>query len=264
MVAGTLVGNTRSIRGDIANAGTVVFDQASDDSYSGSISGYGGVQGQMVKRGAGALTLAGLSDLDWTVEAGWLVSQTGLFQGDVSSMRARRSPSTSRQAASMPERFGQWRTCHHRRRHGDPDRRQHADRWHDHCVGQHAADRQWRHSGSLTGAVETAGTLLFDRSDSYTFAGQITGAGDIRQVGSGTTILSGANTAGSEFTGSVSIESGTLLVNGVLGDTVNHSATVSVSGGTLGGSGEIAGSVTVLTAARSRASRGRRLRSTAI
>lgn len=248
VVAGTLVGNTRSIRGDIANAGTVVFDQASDDSYSGSISGYGGVQGQMVKRGAGALTLAGLSDLDWTVEAGWLVSQTGLFQGDVSvdagatfafdqSTSGIYSGTISGNGGLAITGGGTVILTGDNTLTGGTTI----------ASGSSLQIGNGGTSGSLTGAVETAGTLLFDRSDSSTFAGQITGAGDIRQVGSGTTILSGANMAGSEFTGSVSIESGTLLVNGVLGDTVNHSATVSVSGGTLGGSGEIAGSVTVLT-----------------
>jgi outer membrane autotransporter protein len=247
VVAGTLVGNTRSIRGAIANAGTIVFDQASDDSYSGSISGYGGVQGQMVKRGAGMLTLTGLSDLDWTVEAGWLVSQTGLFQGDVAVDAGATfafDQSTSGIYSGTISGNGGFAITGGGTVILTGDNTQTGGT--TIASGSSLQIGNGGTAGSLTGAVETAGTLLFDRSDSYSFAGQMTGAGDIRQVGSGTTILSGANTAGSEFTGSVSIESGTLLVNGVLGDTVNHSATVSVSGGTLGGSGEIAGSVTVL------------------
>lgn len=247
VVAGTLVGNTRSIRGDIANAGTVVFDQASDDSYSGTISGYGGVQGQMVKRGSGMLTLTGLSDLDWTVEAGWLVSQTGLFQVAVSVDAGATfsfDQSTSGIYAGTISGNGGLAIT------GGGTVILTGDNTHTGgttiASGSTLQIGNGGNSGLITGAVDTAGTLAFNRSDSYTFAGQITGAGDIRQVGGGTTILSGVNTAGSQFTGSVSIESGILLVNGVLGDTVNHSATVSVSGGTLGGSGEIAGSVTVL------------------
>ncbi|MER9434742.1 autotransporter outer membrane beta-barrel domain-containing protein [Mesorhizobium sp. M0618] len=78
--AGTLVGNADSIRGDIGNAGTVVFDQAADASFAGDISG----TGTMVKDGAGTLTLAGISVLDWTVDQGGLVSAAERFGGDVS------------------------------------------------------------------------------------------------------------------------------------------------------------------------------------
>lgn len=81
--AGTLVGDVGSIRGDIANAGTVVLAQTSDASFAGSISPLNNVAGQMIKRGGGALTLAGFSGLDWTVEAGGLVSAADRFVGNV-------------------------------------------------------------------------------------------------------------------------------------------------------------------------------------
>ncbi|WP_280806677.1 autotransporter outer membrane beta-barrel domain-containing protein [Mesorhizobium sp. LNJC374B00] len=77
--AGTLVGNVASIRGDIGNAGTVVFDQAADANFAGDISG----TGAMVKDGAGSLTISGTSLLDWTVEQGSLVSAAERFGGDV-------------------------------------------------------------------------------------------------------------------------------------------------------------------------------------
>ncbi|WP_352883335.1 autotransporter outer membrane beta-barrel domain-containing protein [Mesorhizobium sp. M1396] len=80
ILAGTLVGNAASIRGDIGNAGTVVFDQTADASFAGDISG----TGAMVKDGAGTLTLAGTSLLDWTIDQGGLVSAAERFGGDVS------------------------------------------------------------------------------------------------------------------------------------------------------------------------------------
>ncbi|MDW6025396.1 autotransporter domain-containing protein [Mesorhizobium sp. BAC0120] len=81
--AGTLVGNASSIRGDIGNAGTVVFEQAADGSFAGDILGLNGTRGAMIKKGAGVLKLGGISNLDWSVEAGGLISATDRFTGDV-------------------------------------------------------------------------------------------------------------------------------------------------------------------------------------
>jgi len=81
--AGTLVGSVVSLSGDIANAGTVVFDQAGDATFSGDIAGLGGTEGSLVKRGSGILTLAGRSDLGWSIEAGGLVSSAARFGGGV-------------------------------------------------------------------------------------------------------------------------------------------------------------------------------------
>ncbi|WP_244425233.1 autotransporter-associated beta strand repeat-containing protein [Pseudaminobacter salicylatoxidans] len=68
--AGTLVGNAASIRGNIGNAGTLLFDQNGNASFAGDIGGLGGANGRMVKRGGGELILDGNSTLDWTIEAG--------------------------------------------------------------------------------------------------------------------------------------------------------------------------------------------------
>jgi T5SS/PEP-CTERM-associated repeat protein/autotransporter-associated beta strand protein len=68
--AGTLIGNSASIRGDLHNDGTVIFDQAWDDSVSGALIGTGAI----AKRGAGILTLNGLNTLNWNIEAGTLAS----------------------------------------------------------------------------------------------------------------------------------------------------------------------------------------------
>ncbi|WP_170181767.1 autotransporter domain-containing protein [Phreatobacter stygius] len=81
--AGTLIGNAASISGTIGTAGTVVFDQATDASFAGNIAGLSGNHGAMIKRGAGTLTLAGSSVLDWSVETGGLVSATNRFGGNV-------------------------------------------------------------------------------------------------------------------------------------------------------------------------------------
>ncbi|NGN41683.1 autotransporter domain-containing protein [Mesorhizobium sp. CGMCC 1.15528] len=79
---GTLAGNTASISGNIGNAAIVVFDQGADNTFAGTIAGLGGTNGAMIKRGAGTLTLAGASSLDWSVETGGLVSSASRFGGD--------------------------------------------------------------------------------------------------------------------------------------------------------------------------------------
>lgn len=82
VTAGTLRGDAASIAGDIGNAGTVVFDQSADSSFSGDIAGYGGTSGTMVKQGTGMLTLTGTSSLDWTIDGGGLTTAAERFTGD--------------------------------------------------------------------------------------------------------------------------------------------------------------------------------------
>jgi autotransporter-associated beta strand protein len=81
--------------------------------------------------------------------------------------------------------------------------------------------------GALVGNVTDNGSLVFDRSNSITFNGKISGSGNFIQSGSGTTIIGGTNT----YSGGTIINNGTLLVNSAqalgLGD-------VTVNGGVLG------------------------------
>ena len=96
-------------------------------------------------------------------------------------------------------------------------------------------------SGSIEGNVDDNGALVFDRADTVTFAGAISGDGTLTQAGTGTTILDGANS----FTGPTTISTGTLEV----GDAAHPSATLAGNvvvgaSGTLAGHGTIAGSVT--------------------
>ncbi|WP_218244947.1 autotransporter domain-containing protein [Pseudomonas sp. 09C 129] len=80
--AGTLIGNAASISGNIGNAGTLVFDQASDAGFAGNIAGLDDSKGQMVKQGAGNLTLGGHSSLDWSIRSGGLASAAERFSGN--------------------------------------------------------------------------------------------------------------------------------------------------------------------------------------
>ncbi|WP_313516544.1 autotransporter-associated beta strand repeat-containing protein [Pseudomonas sp.] len=55
--SGTLVGSSTSLQGNIANSGTLIFQQLMDGTYAGQLSG----NGTLVKDGAGSLTLSGNS-----------------------------------------------------------------------------------------------------------------------------------------------------------------------------------------------------------
>jgi outer membrane autotransporter protein len=64
--------------------------------------------------------------------------------------------------------------------------------------------------GGIVGDVDVgaAGTLAFDRGDTVTFGGSISGSGALRQMGSGVLILAGQNT----FAGTTTIDAGQLQV----------------------------------------------------
>jgi len=79
--AGTLIGNTTSLQGNIVNNAALVIDQASAGTYAGVISG----TGSLTKDGAGALTLTGANSYSGgtTLSAGTLVGNTTSLQGDI-------------------------------------------------------------------------------------------------------------------------------------------------------------------------------------
>ena len=97
-------------------------------------------------------------------------------------------------------------------------------------------------TGSIIGNVADSGTLAFNRSDTVTFAGAISGGGAVAQIGSGATVL----TADNPYTGGTTISAGTLAV----GDFAHPTAALSgggpiavALGGTLGGYGSVTGAV---------------------
>ena len=87
-------------------------------------------------------------------------------------------------------------------------------------------------AGSIAGNIANNSALTFNRSDSLTFAGVISGTGSLTQAGTGTTTLTGANT----YTGATTVSAGTLSVNGSI-----TSAVTVANGGSLKGTGTVGG-----------------------
>ncbi|PYE89002.1 outer membrane autotransporter protein [Phyllobacterium leguminum] len=90
-------------------------------------------------------------------------------------------------------------------------------------------------SGSVASDVMLRGTstkLAFNRSDVANFNSVISGTGSVEQIGSGTTVLSGANT----YTGATNVKAGTLkagaadILNTTSGVTVDTGATLDLAG----------------------------------
>lgn len=83
-------------------------------------------------------------------------------------------------------------------------------------------------TGAITGNVLDNGLLVFNRSDDVTFSGLVNGSGALKQAGSGTLILTGANT----YTGGTTVGSGILEIE-VGAKLGSGSVTVGVKSDTL-------------------------------
>jgi outer membrane autotransporter protein len=96
-------------------------------------------------------------------------------------------------------------------------------------------------SGSLIGDIADNGTLAFNRSDSLTFDNVVSGTGSLSQVGTGTTILTAANS----YTGGTNVMAGTLAAGdgNHAGASLGTGLTTVAAGATLGGYGLVPGSV---------------------
>lgn len=96
VLAGTLVGNAGSISADLLNDASVVFNQVSDGTYAGAVSG----TGAMVKQGAGMLTLTGVNGQHWRIDEGTLVASASRYTSNTTigagaELRLNQTTSTS-------------------------------------------------------------------------------------------------------------------------------------------------------------------------
>ena len=84
--AGTLQGDTNSLQGNITDNATLAFDQSTDGSFAGGVSG----TGTLSKSGAGTLTLTGANSYsgDTTISLGTLQGDTSSLQGNIADNAA--------------------------------------------------------------------------------------------------------------------------------------------------------------------------------
>ncbi|MEH6809537.1 MAG: autotransporter domain-containing protein [Hyphomonas oceanitis] len=94
-------------------------------------------------------------------------------------------------------------------------------------------------TNSLQGNVENNGTVEFNQSQNGLFAGVLSGSGGLRKLGNGMLMLTGNST----MTGTSTVESGSLSVNGLFGT----SDLIVYDTASLYGSGVVDGSVRVLS-----------------
>ncbi|QQE12601.1 autotransporter-associated beta strand repeat-containing protein [Planctomycetota bacterium] len=104
-------------------------------------------------------------------------------------------------------------------------------------LGSDTSSSGW--SGSIKGDVINNATLAFNRSNDLTYAGVISGTGQVIQQGTGSLTLTGANTYG----GGTKVTDGTLIVSNTIGSATGSGEVAVFDGGTLGGNGMIASKV---------------------
>ncbi|MBR0669329.1 autotransporter outer membrane beta-barrel domain-containing protein [Roseomonas hellenica] len=241
-------GTSGSLAGDIANAGTLVFNRSDTLTYTGVISGTGAVQqngtGTLILTGAStytggttinAGTLAITQDAALGAATGALTLNGGALRFDAGFDLSATRPIAITAAGGIIDSNGfttsiaQGITGAGALAVDGPGTLILTGT--NSYAGGTAINAGGRvqlgnggTSGSIAGNVANNGTLAFNRSDAVTFAGAISGTGALVQEGAGTTILTAANT----YTGGTTIAAGTLQLGAggtsgsIVGNVLNN------------------------------------------
>ena len=213
LTSGTLQTAGQNLGGDVrTSGGTLRFDQPSSGTFTGTIDASGA---RVEKAGAGTLSIAGRLDADdVSIEAGTLRLSSGYITNQILN-------------SGTLEKFGA----------GGLDVLDVTAPIAGAIVVSEGT--LYASSAVIPGDITTNGTLVFDEVLAPgTYAGTISGSGAFQKGGPEDLTL----TAASTFTGPTDVVAGRLAVDGALANT----AVTVFDGAELGGSGTIAGSVSVL------------------
>jgi len=196
--AGRLSGTTSSIQRNVANSGTVEFDQTTNGTYTGVMSG----TGNLVKSGSGAVTLSGANTYSGgtTVSAGSLAGTTTSLQGAITN-----NANVTFSQSSSGTYSGAMSGTGNLVKSG---------------TGTVTLSGANTYSGgttvsagslvgtttSLQGAITNNANVTFNQTTSGTYAGVMSGTGILVKSGTGAVTLSGANT----YSGGTTVSAGSL------------------------------------------------------
>ncbi len=266
--AGTLTGDSSSLQGSITNNATVVFDQASTDTYAGVVSG----SGSLTKAGAGNLTLSGTQSYagGTTVSAGILtlghatdtladagsvnvsggilalgshsetvgavtlasgsITGTGTLTGTSYSLTDSGTISVNLAGDAPLTKSGAGNAI--------------LSGTNTYTGGTTvSAGTLTGNTSSLPGDITNNAAVVFDQTATGTYAGIVSGTGSLTKSGAGTLTLSGAHT----YAGGTTVSAGTLTGNttSLQGDIANNAtlvfdqATTGTYAGNLSGTGSL-------------------------
>ena len=234
--AGTLAGTTASLQGNIVDNATVAFNQSSDGSFAGNISG----SGSLVKQGAATLVLTGSNSYTGgtTVSAGNLQGNATTLQGDIANNATLTfdqgtdgsyGGTISGIGTLVKQGVGRLVLFAANTYHGGTKV----------LAGILQGD-----SSSLQGDIANSGQVVFDQGADGTYAGVLSGTGSVSKEGAGTLTFSGANT----YTGGTTVNAGTLQgdTTSLVGNIADNASLVfnQNSDGSFGGSISGSGSLT--------------------
>ncbi len=223
--AGTLVGTTGNLTGNIANSGTLRFDQASSGTYSDVISGTGAVQ----KTGIGSVTLAGANTYTGaTTTSGGTLTVTADNNLGVGGALNLSSAATLILGAS----FDMSRNLNVGGGGGGTILTHSSNVMSGALSGTGTLTKSGTgtleltgtstktggftvfgtligNTSNLTGNISNFGVTEFKQNANGTYSGVVSNTGSIRKTGTGTLILSGNNT----YTGGTNVTGGVLQVS---------------------------------------------------
>lgn len=217
---GTLAGTTVSLRGIINNNANVTFNQSTDGSYTGNMSG----TGSLTKQGTGNVTLSGTNSYTGgtTVSGGMLTGNTTSLQGNIANNAA-----VTFNQSTAGTHLGNISGTGSFTKLGSGNLT---------LAGANSySGGTTLSAGTLTGTTSSLqrnitnnAAVVFDQSTNGTYSGNMSGAGSLTKQGTGNVTLSGTNS----YSGGTNINGGTLIVSADsrLGDPT---AGITLGGGTL-------------------------------